>query len=234
MIEELEILRSFRRRIELLRFCARETEIMSSGRTGEHPSTSRRSVLSSGGASSNEDMEDWDRRLEASVNVVDTDEFDSRSALLAFDFRCKDTDVGGDETSSSPSASFTEIAFVVVSTLRPAMNLPTPCMLSRIPFNIAAVCGDASDASNAVWILLPSAGELGAAAAPENPRLTIRSHLRFSSSNSVSCTASWERSSRHLDSFCAMKRNRSACLYVVGSRRERENEMDGNRYALFD
>ena len=44
------------------------------------------------------------------------------------------------------------------------------------------------------------------------PRLTMRSHLRLSWASSASCAASWERSSRHLDSFCAMKRRRSACL----------------------
>ncbi len=36
------------------------------------------------------------------------------------------------------------------------------------------------------------------------PRLTILSHLRFSCTNSASCTSSWDRSSRHLASFCAM------------------------------
>lgn len=147
-----------------------------------------------------EDMEDWDRRLDESVNVVDTEEFDSWSVPFGFDFRCMDGK--GDATVPSLSKiSFLFVSvFVAVSTPKPAMNLPTPCMLSRIPFNIAAVGGDASDASNALCDLLPSAGELGKAG-PEKPRLTIRSHLRFNSSSSVSCTASCERSSRHLDSF---------------------------------
>ena len=44
------------------------------------------------------------------------------------------------------------------------------------------------------------------------PRFTMRSHFRLSTSSSASSAASWERNSRHLDSFCAMKRSRSACL----------------------
>lgn len=46
------------------------------------------------------------------------------------------------------------------------------------------------------------------------PRLTMRSHLRLSSASSASCIASWERSSRHLDSFWAMNCSRSACFSV--------------------
>lgn len=44
------------------------------------------------------------------------------------------------------------------------------------------------------------------------PLLTMRSHLRLSWASSASWTASWERSSRHLDSFWAMNCKRSACL----------------------
>ena len=44
------------------------------------------------------------------------------------------------------------------------------------------------------------------------PLLTIRSHLRLRRSRSASCCASCVRSSRHFDSFCAIKRKRSACL----------------------
>lgn len=44
------------------------------------------------------------------------------------------------------------------------------------------------------------------------PLLTIRSHFCFSTKSSASCCANWVRSSRHLDSFWAMNRSRSACL----------------------
>ena len=43
-------------------------------------------------------------------------------------------------------------------------------------------------------------------------RWTIRSHFRLRSTSSDSCAASWERSSRHFDSFWAMNWRRSACL----------------------
>lgn len=44
---------------------------------------------------------------------------------------------------------------------------------------------------------------------------TIRSHFFFSTANSASCCSSWVRNSRHLDSFAAMKRSKSACLFSV-------------------
>src|SRR6266702_1178124 len=40
----------------------------------------------------------------------------------------------------------------------------------------------------------------------------MRSHFRLSSLSSDSCAASWERSSRHFDSFWAMNWRRSVCL----------------------
>lgn len=45
-----------------------------------------------------------------------------------------------------------------------------------------------------------------------NSRWTMRSHFRLSSISSDSCASSWERSSRHFDSFWAMNWRRSACL----------------------
>lgn len=53
-----------------------------------------------------------------------------------------------------------------------------------------------------------------------NPLETMRSHLRLSWRSSASCTASWDRNSRHLDSFWAIKWRRSACfsVKVSGSR----------------
>lgn len=97
------------------------------------------------------------------------------------------------------------------------MNLPAPCMLSRIPLSIAVVCGESGE-SNALWVLLLSARELGKANS-EKPRLTIRSHLRLNLSSSVSCTESLEAQRQAFGLFCAIGRHACVIFIFIGSGR---------------
>lgn len=93
----------------------------------------------------------------------------------------------------------------------------SPAAMSRTPSLIAAFAVgmmEETATEDALFGADDRLGVCGDAYARSMPRLTMRSHLRLRSASSDSCTASWERSSRHLDSFCAMNCSRSACFSV--------------------
>lgn len=94
---------------------------------------------------------------------------------------------------------------------RPAARRRTPSLIA-----ILAVGRIEEPGNDGVAPLVFGArlGVSGVEYARSMPRLTMRSHLRFSSASSASCAASCERSSRHFDSFCAMNWRRSACFSV--------------------
>ena len=85
----------------------------------------------------------------------------------------------------------------LVAAAASARTPPAKLLSTVSPLEIAAVDGVDED--------------VGERLRPKS-RWTMRSHFRLSSTSSDSCAASWERSSRHFDSFCAMNWRRSACL----------------------
>jgi len=84
---------------------------------------------------------------------------------------------------------------------RPAARRRTPSLIAVLAVGMIEEAGNEDEALLMFGERLEVRGDEYARSIP---RLTIRSHLRFSSASSDSCTASCERSSRHLDSFCAM------------------------------
>lgn len=141
-------------------------------------------------ALASEDIEDCDNRTDVAVDV----EGDAGEAVSKSYSRLRlKPDVGS--AMESP---------------RPAMKRCTLCTLSRSPAVPITLVWRAVDATVFDRACLDNDAALdtdgGTSDAAEelgmtNPRLTILSHLRFNSSSSVSCVASWARSSRHLDSF---------------------------------
>lgn len=92
---------------------------------------------------------------------------------------------------------------------RPAASSRTPCLMAVLAVGRIDDPGNEGDTPGVLCMRLVVSG---VEYARSMPRLTMRSHLRFRSASSASCMASCERSSMHLDSFCAMNCRRSACL----------------------
>lgn len=157
------------------------------------PLPSSSSSSRKGSSNAREEADDWERRTLVDVVVfVDTD--DELRELTCPCVRCAEAR----DVVAKPATDCIEIGVDVLGEeSSPRRRRPTPCTPSLIPSR-----GDSG--------LMAELGVLEVVRSM--PRLTMRSHLRFSCASSDSCTASCERNSRHFDSFCAMNCKRSACL----------------------